>query len=144
MYTLSKRSLDNRATCHIDIIKICDEVIKVFDYSVICGYRNEEDQNKAYSEGKTQVQWPNGKHNKNPSMAFDAYPYPIDLHPTNQREKDLYIQRMCYFAGQVMAIARRLKEDGKITHSLRWGADWDSDTELKDHSFLDYPHFELF
>ena len=26
---------------------------------------------------------------------------------------------------------------------LRWGGDWDVDTELKDNDFDDLPHFEL-
>ncbi len=26
---------------------------------------------------------------------------------------------------------------------LRWGGDWDGDTELRDQKFVDLPHFEV-
>ncbi len=50
---------------------------------------------------------------------------------------------MTYFAGFVMATAKQLKDKGLITHDMRWGGDWDRDTEVKDNVFQDYPHFEL-
>jgi len=67
-------------------------------------------------------------------MAVDAVPYPIDWEDT---------KRMIFFAGFVICTAKRLKKEGKISHDIRWGGDWDRDTELKDNRFQDYPHFEL-
>jgi peptidoglycan L-alanyl-D-glutamate endopeptidase CwlK len=144
MFKYGKRSIEVRATIHPDLQKIFDEVLKKIDHAQVCGFRGEKDQNEAYDKGFSQVRFPHGNHNKYPSTAVDAYPYPItDLNSKNQRERELYKQRMCYFAGWVMDIAARLFEEGKVSHKLKWGADWDSDTELKDHNFLDYPHFEL-
>ena len=64
-----------------------------------------------------------------PSLAVDVVPYPVDW---QDRE------RMTYFAGFVMGIARV-----KFGISLRWGGDWDLDTDLKDNKFDDLPHFEI-
>jgi peptidoglycan L-alanyl-D-glutamate endopeptidase CwlK len=50
---------------------------------------------------------------------------------------------MHYFAGYVKATAEQLKKDQLICHDIRWGGDWDSDTEVNDQTFIDLPHFEL-
>ena len=71
----SKRRL---ATCDEDLQELFQEVVKFFDCSILEGHRNEETQNKYFDEGKSQVKWPNGKHNSSPSTALDAAPYPID------------------------------------------------------------------
>ena len=67
-------------------------------------------------------------------MAVDSIPYPIDW-----ENKD----RMKFYVGFVLGIAKMLKEEGKITHDLVSGLDWDGDTFLKDHTFQDHPHFQL-
>jgi peptidoglycan L-alanyl-D-glutamate endopeptidase CwlK len=33
--------------------------------------------------------------------------------------------------------------EGKISHAIRWGGDWDSDDIFDDQNFDDLPHFEL-
>jgi peptidoglycan L-alanyl-D-glutamate endopeptidase CwlK len=78
MPNLSKRSLNNLSQCHPDLQKIAHEAIKEFDFVVICGHRGEKAQNEAFAKGTSKVRWPNSKHNKTPSLAFDACPYPID------------------------------------------------------------------
>jgi len=105
-----------------------NEVIKHFDCSVIQGHRGKEDQNKAFKEGKSKLKYPNGNHNKSPSKAVDVAPYPINW---NDRE------RFTYFAGYVVGIA------SQMGLKIRWGGDWDMDTEVKDNNFDDLPHFEL-
>jgi len=42
-----------------------------------------------------------------------------------------------------MGVARMLKDIGEIEHEVRWGGDWDRDTELKDNRFMDLVHIEL-
>ena len=120
--------------CHGDLQIVFKEVLKYFDNSIICGHRGEQEQNTAFESGYSKVKYPNSKHNSYPSMAVDALPYPIDW----KDEK-----RMIFFAGFVIATAKRLKEEGKITHYIRWGGDWDKDLDLKDNKFQDYPHYEL-
>jgi len=75
----------------------------------------------AYNSGRSKVKWPDGKHNRSPSMAVDAAPYPIDW---QDRE------RFYYFAGYVMGVADMLHAEGLITHRLRYGGDWDRDAQV--------------
>ena len=127
----SKRKLE---TCHSDLQTIFHYVIKYFDNTIVCGHRDEEAQNKAFDDGFSKVRYPNSKHNGTPSMAIDAVPWPIDWNDLN---------RMKYFAGYVMGIAKMLKSYGAIHHDLISGLDWDNDTELSDTTFKDHPHFQL-
>jgi len=134
MPKFGKTSTTRLKDCHNDLQVLFKEVVKHFDCSVICGNRSQEDQDDAYNKGFSKVKYPNSKHNLFPSLAVDVIPYPIDWKDT---------KRMIYFAGFVKGIATKLKEEKKITNNIRWGGDWDSDTELKDNTFQDYPHFEL-
>jgi peptidoglycan L-alanyl-D-glutamate endopeptidase CwlK len=134
MPRFSKRSINNLSECHIDLQVIFKEVINHFDCSVIEGHRLEAEQNAAFKAGKSKLKFPLSKHNSLPSMAADVVPYPINWNDTD---------RMRYFSGFVMGIAALLKEQGKITHTVRWGGDWDKDTQTNDQRFIDLPHFEL-
>ena len=79
MPKFSQASFSKLATCHIDLQCLFYEVIKYFDCTILEGYRNEVDQDKAFASGHTKLHWPNGKHNRNPSMAVDVTPYPVDF-----------------------------------------------------------------
>tara|TARA_R110002020_G_scaffold472472_1_gene700575 strand:- start:4017 stop:4409 length:393 start_codon:yes stop_codon:yes gene_type:complete len=128
MPRFGKTSRKRLATCHPKLQKVFKEVVKEFDCSVICGHRNEKDQNKAFNDGRSKVKYPHGRHNATPSNAIDVAPYPIDW---NDRE------RFTYFAGYVLGIAKSMG----IT--LRWGGDWNRNWDLKDNNFDDLPHFEI-
>ncbi len=134
MPKFSQASFSKLATCHQDLQVLFYEVIKHFDCTILEGYRNKEDQEKAFSAGNTQLHWPHGKHNRQPSMAVDVAPYPIDWKNT---------KRMYWFSGFVMGIAQKLKDEGKMTHGVRYGGDWDGDKEIDDQNFNDLVHFEL-
>lgn len=134
MPAYSVRSRERLSTCHKDLRMIFNAVIPHFDNSILCGHRNEKEQTEAFYSGRSKVQWPNGKHNRVPSMATDAAPYPIDW---GDRE------RITLFAGYVLGVAAMLHAEGMVTHRLRWGGDWDADTEVADNSFDDLVHFEL-
>jgi peptidoglycan L-alanyl-D-glutamate endopeptidase CwlK len=129
MAKFSKKSLDRLNQCDARLVAIFTEVVKVFDCTVLEGYRSEIEQNRLFEQGKTKVKYPNGRHNKKPSLAVDVMPYPVDW---QDRE------RMCYFAGHVMAIAKTM-----FNTTLRWGGDWDLDTDLADNVFDDLPHYEI-
>ena len=115
-------------TCDEDLIYLFEEVVKYFDCSVLEGHRGKRLQNKYFKEGKSKLKFPDGNHNKKPSKAIDVAPYPIDW---DDRE------RMTYFAGFVKGMASALGIP------IRWGGDWNSDTQVKDNNFDDLPHFEL-
>ena len=116
------------ATCHEDLQEIFEEVVKIFDCSVLCGHRGEEAQNEAYEKGNSKVKFPNGRHNAIISNAVDVTPYPVDW-------KDR--ERQTLFAGFVLGVARGMGIN------LRWGGDWDQDWQVMDNKFDDFPHFEI-
>jgi peptidoglycan L-alanyl-D-glutamate endopeptidase CwlK len=103
-------------------------VVRNFDCTILEGHRNKERQNRMLEEGKSQVRWPDGKHNTVPSMAVDVTPYPVVW---DDRE------RQTLFAGFVLATAKAMGIE------LRWGGDWDRDTEVRDNIFDDLVHFEI-
>ena len=74
MPSFSKRSFDTLATCDARLQSICLEVIKMFDFSVICGHRDEEAQERAFREGFSKARWGQSKHNVKPSKAVDLAP----------------------------------------------------------------------
>jgi peptidoglycan L-alanyl-D-glutamate endopeptidase CwlK len=134
MARFGKSSLSRLETCHEDLQLLFLQVVSTFDCSIICGYRGEEEQNEAFDKNLSKLKFPDSKHNAYPSMAIDVIPYPVAWHD---------LKRMHYFAGYVKATAEQLKKDQLISHDIRWGGDWDSDTEVNDQTFIDLPHFEL-
>ena len=128
MFRFGKKSRKQLSTCDEKLQKVFNEVIKHVDCSVLEGHRDERTQNKYFSEGKTKVQYPMGRHNSNPSRAVDVTPYPVDF---NDRE------RQTLFAGFVIGIAR------SMGIKLRWGGDWNMNFNVEDNRFDDFPHFEL-
>ncbi len=128
MSSFGKLSRERLATCHPQIQDVLNEVIKIFDFSILCGHRGEEDQNAAFEAGNSKVKWPNSKHNQYPSLAVDLAPYPIDWNDTERFARLAgYIQGYAYAKGICMRV----------------GFDWDNDNDIKEHSLLDYPHIEL-
>ena len=125
MPKFGSRSKKNLKTCDQKLQNIFNEVIKHVDCSVIEGHREQKRQDKLYDQGKTQVRYPNGRHNAYPSNAIDCVPYPIDW---TDRE------RFTLFAGFVKGLAK-----GMYNIDLRWGGDF----HVQDNRFDDFPHFEL-
>ncbi len=140
-YRFGKTSTARLCSCHPDLQTIFNEVIKVMDCTIVCGHRNEADQQAAYNAKPqlSKVQYPNSNHNTYPSLAVDVAPYDATIRNIDWGDTN----RFYYFAGRVMEVARRLREEGKILHDLRWGGDWDRDTEVDDQTFIDLPHYEL-
>lgn len=128
MPSFSKQSKDHLAQCHPDLQLLFNDVIEHFDCSVICGHRGEAEQEKAFSEGKSKARFGQSKHNQYPSIAVDVVPYPV-----NWEDRE----RFALFAGFVLGRAIDLGIN------VRWGGDWDRDTQIADEIFLDMPHFEL-
>ena len=103
----------------------------IMDFSIVEGHRGKEQQNKYCREGKSRVQWPNGKHNKMPSHAVDAAPYINGKISWNKLH-------CCVLAGIILACAARLGIP------IRWGGNWDRDGEpITDQEFQDLVHYEI-
>lgn len=133
MPSFGSASRQRRETLDPRLQELVDEAIRIFDFTIVCGHRNEEDQEKAFSEGKSKLHWPDSKHNSSPSKAVDLAPYDPELKRIDWNNRDRFIM----LAGIIMGVAQQKNI------SIRWGGDWDSDTFMRDHTFHDLPHFEL-
>jgi len=105
-----------------------DAAIEVMDIKILDGNRDQERQDEAFESGHSKKKFPGSKHNKKPSPALDAAPYPIDW---EDRE------RFTFMAGVIIGIGHTMG----IT--IRWGGDWDRDRDMKDNNFDDLVHFEI-
>lgn len=136
MYQYSAISKTRLDTCHGDLKILFNHIILNRDCSIICGHREEEDQNKAFEEGRSKVQWPNSKHNLIPSLAVDVAPY-------EKTHIDWGKLQGAEFAGYVIGVADTLYRSGVMKHKIRRGADWDNDYDVDDTTFWDANHFEI-
>lgn len=128
MPKFGKSSLRNLAEVDIDLQRLFKRVVETYDCSIIEGYRTKEKQDEYYEQGKSKLKYPQSKHNRQPSLAVDAVPYPCDW----ENMKQFY-----HFGGFVMATAK------EMGIGLRWGGDWNGNLDFTDQSFHDLPHFEL-
>jgi hypothetical protein len=120
MPSFSQKSVLHLETCHPDLQKLFREVIKITDCSIICGHRSRPEQEQAFFQKHSRKQWPHSKHNKIPSLAVDAVPYPLDWSDIESFKK-------------LGAIVKQIAADMGLR--LRWGGDFET--------FKDYPHYEL-
>lgn len=127
MPQFSEQSKARLATCDERLQRLFAEVIRLFDCTVLCGYRSLEEQAKLKAEGRSQLV--KGQHNVYPSKAVDVVPYPIDY---QDRE------RMSLFGGFVLGVAAAMKIP------IRWGGDWNMNNQVGDNKFDDLGHFEIF
>lgn len=120
MFLYSIRSQENLDTCTSELIRLFGEVIKYRDCTVICGRRGKDEQDKAYTDGKSTKKYPNSYHNRFPSRAVDVAPYPIDWQD---------IDRFREFGGFVLGIAAILNIP------VEWGGHWEKP--------VDMPHWQI-
>lgn len=121
--TTSKTRLE---TCHPLLQRVMNAAIQDVDFSVICGVRTAEEQNRAYDTGASRLRYPQSKHNATPSMAVDIAPYPLDWNDT------------AAFRALAAVVKRRWEEipvPERMGLRLVWGGDW--------KRFVDMPHWEL-
>ena len=126
MAGFSKTSEQRLSTCHPDLQAVCRELIKQYDFAVLCGHRGKEEQNAAFNAGHSRLIYPQSKHNKMPSHAVDMAPYPVDW-GNLMRFREMW-QRFD-------ALAKLMRQRGEIESEFEWGGEWDS---LKD-----YVHIEI-
>ena len=128
---MNKTSQKKLATAHPDLQMLAHAVDRVYPIQVICGERNEKEQNHAYEIGASKKKYPDSKHNVNPnkgrfkSHAIDIVPDPdknastLDWNDIEEFEKMLLIVEQ--------------KAD-ELDIKIRLG---------RDFSFRDMPHLEL-
>lgn len=168
MNTFSEVSLERLNSCHPALQKLAHHVLREMDISIIEGWRSPERQLQLHEDNLTKVlvskhnhrlELPSGE--KVPwSLAMDIAPYPVDFGKTPKQILQLYVDKVMdaetiallerefikasitmarfYYLG---ALVRKTAEVLNIT--IRWGGDWDSDTDFFDQTFNDLVHFEL-
>lgn len=119
-FKYSKKSMDKLATCHPDLQRLCLELIKHRDITVLYGHRGEHDQNELFEQGKSKKRYPNSRHNSLPSEAVDLAFYPVDWNDIPKWEE---------FKEFVKSTAQSLGIE------IEAGGDW--------KTFKDFPHFQL-
>jgi len=135
MYKFGRKSLEKLFTCHEDLQKIMNEVIKHMDIVILYGHRTTKEQFELFRQGRDLVggEWVktgktvtnlDGKsklseHNYLPSRAIDIAPYPIDWNNI-ERFKELAV------------IVKR--EAKKLDIDIIWGGDW---------KMRDFPHYQI-
>ena len=128
MPTLSAVSQTRLDTCHEDLQQVCLRAVEATPLSVLCGHRGQVEQDRAYAEGKSKLQWPLGAHNADPSRAVDLAPIPLDW---SNRAAFVDLSVVILIAANDLGV------------SLRWGGDWNRNGRTDDERFVDLIHFEL-
>lgn len=128
MYKFSQRSLDNLKNVDERLVRICNELIKRIDFTVIEGFRSLERQKELYDKGFSKIDGisKKGKHNYSPSLAIDIIPYKKGLNPfDDSKESDIMFDNL----------AKEFKQVAKeLGINITWGGDW---------KFIDKPHFQI-
>jgi hypothetical protein len=99
--------------------------------TIIEGHRSDERQAEMLATGMSTLGPGKSKHNRSPSEAVDMAPILSGKIPWEDKES------FVMFGGFVMGIAH------EMGIKIRWGGDWDSDWNVREHSLFDGPHFEL-
>lgn len=125
-YKFSKTSAARLATCHPDLQRLFNEVIKRADCTIICGARTLEEQQLAFKNGFSKRDGINKKSEhqiskeKPLSTAVDCLPYPLNWNDELGHFK---------FATIVF------EEACKLGIKIEWGGNWKNPH--------DRPHWQL-
>jgi hypothetical protein len=120
-YKFSARSKTNLEELDQPLQDVLNEAIKRVDFSIIKGYRPEDEQNEAYDNGSSNLRFPHGKHNKKPSKAVDIMPCPF----LGWDNKEQFYKLACEI----------FKAATKVRVEIDWGGHW--------KTLVDMPHWEI-
>lgn len=158
MHRLSNSSKAKYDTLHTDLQVVIDNALKYspIDFGLSEGHRPPEKQFEYFKKGRKEVNgtWiiedkskvvtykdgyeKKGKHNYSPSLAFDFFASVPGQNLTWDTN------HLVALGSTFVALANKLYDEGKITHKLRWGGNFDMDGHiLEPGSFRDSPHLEL-
>jgi hypothetical protein len=153
-FNYGKRSQGNLETCHPDLRLVAETALKLsqVDITITEGERTSERQQMLFDTGKSKVNpkkytpevlITKGKHITNEFRTLsDAFDF---IAAVPGKPKLAYDKgHLMYLVGVFTAVGEMLFQQGKITHKIRSGSNWDMDGELQyDQNFFDAPHIEL-
>jgi len=131
MNSFGRNSRKHLSTVDARLQRIAHRVLRIKDHSIIQGHRNKADQNAAFDSDASKLRWPNGKHNRLPSIAMDVQTYPRPESQDALREDQIYL----------LGIYKGVAQEQGLP--VRVGMDWDNDGEIADNGFDDSFHVEL-
>ena len=137
MPSFGTKSLRHLGTCHVDAQLIMAEVIKEFDCSILEGHRPKELQAHYFETGASKVKV--SLHNSMPAMAWHAMPW----FQSNPQVDWHHLPSMFHLAGYIRGVALRLRVEGRISHTVRWGGDWNRNFDVREKQWNDLAHYEL-
>ncbi len=127
MSKFSQASKAKLATCHPDLQRLFNEVIKHVDCTIIEGKRSKEQQREYVRTGKSQTMDSMHLEQKDGwSHAVDVLAYPLKWSDW---------KRNSMFVGFVLGTAKNMGMD------IRSGIDWNRDLEVSEHDYLDCTTF---
>jgi peptidoglycan L-alanyl-D-glutamate endopeptidase CwlK len=99
------------------------------DLTLLCGHRNQADQDAAVAAGASRLPWPRSAHNSTPSLAADVAPL---VHGVISWDWEHYHQ----IAPAIRGCWEEMTEEGLTAGwTLTWGGDW--------RTLPDGPHWEI-
>ena len=130
------------------------EALPYNDFTIAVGFRDKAAQDAAFAGGFSKLKWPDSKHNKQPSLAVDIFPYWKEfgaiLGTEVQLTKIMQVfgcskaQANQFVYNELYALAKLIKGVAiKQGTQIIWGGDWDNDGNTFDQRFNDLGHFEL-
>jgi len=123
------RGGEKLAGVHPDLVRVVHAAGAEWDLVILEGVRSLARQKEMVAQRKSKTL--DSKHLKQSDgfvHAVDLAFYPVDWNDT---------RRFYYMGGVLRGVALSLGVN------LRWGGDWDSDTEVKDQLFNDLVHVEV-
>lgn len=143
MFRFGTRSNQRLLTVCMDLQLVANAVmdLQVYDFTIVTGWRSEEEQMQAYLTGVSEKKWPDSKHNKMVqdiplSDALDFAPWCIL--PSGKWGipwNDTYA--FAILGGMFISIGVSLGVQ------IRYGGDWDMDGLTTDQLLMDWGHVEV-
>jgi len=130
-YHLGKSSVRRLKTCHPDLIVLVNSAIEnsPLDFSVVCGYRSEEDQEAAFKAGNSKAHFGESPHNCEPALAVDLVPW-VDGKLVWDSDSEHYAE----LGKHLSVTAKSLYDSGAIENNIEWA--------LKQWGW-DAPHWQI-
>lgn len=135
MYKFSKRSLRNLEGVHPLLVNVVHRALELsnIDFTVVEGLRTIEKQREYVAKGASKTM--NSYHLKQK----DGYGHAVDIYPyyNGSVQVDAPLSEFKKIANAMM------KAGDEYNVTITWGADWDRDGNIKEHSFIDSPHYQI-
>ena len=148
MFYFGSASTRRLLTCHKDIQAVMHEAIALsdVDMTIVCGKRNEAEQEAAFEDGFSLARFGQSPHNF--EVIDDGGSPAVDVAPYKDRkiawENKALFHRIADF---IMEANKKLLEQSIVSHELVWGNDWDGDgipvEKDPDENFIDMPHWQI-